>query len=89
MTSDALGCRVMRLERAMLVQPKQQDALVIVHAAYRDPGDLVGVYGLNDVPRLAHESAQDFINRLEKHVRAMRGRALPFVGLARYLDDND
>ncbi len=80
--------RIMRLERAMLVQPRQQDALCIVHAAYRDPGELVGVYGLN-VQRLAHESTDAFIARLDQHVRQTRGRALPFVGLARYADDDD
>lgn len=86
--SAAAESRLMRLERAMLVQPRHRDALCIVHAAYRDPGELVGVYGLN-VHRLAHESTDDFLERLDLHVRETRGRALPFVGLARYADDDD
>ena len=68
--------------------PEQRDALLVIHGAGRHPEELIGVYGIN-VPRLANEPAEAFLRRLEGHVRATRGRALPLVLLAQYADDMD
>ena len=86
--TTALPGRAQRLAHAMQLQPTRGDALVVVHAGYRDPGDLIGVYGVN-VPRLAHETVTGYLDRLEAHIRVTRCRALPFVGLAQYADDTD
>lgn len=82
----ALAKRVARLEQAVPNGPRP--VLVILHGEGFDEGSLTGVDGLDDLPRLDGEHVADYIARLEGHLRGMCGRALPFVGFARYGDDD-
>ena len=84
--SAALKQRLARLEGH--APPEHRQALLVLHGDGHDPCEIIGVYGIN-VPRMANESAADFMARLEAHIRATRGRALPFVGFAQYKDDGD
>jgi hypothetical protein len=61
-------------------------ALSIVHCGNRRPHEMIGVYGLN-VQRMAHETSDALVARLEAYVLATRPLALPFVGLAQYAED--
>ena len=79
--------RIKRLEGDTTPREHRQ-ALLVIHGTDNDPDSLIGVYGLN-VPRMVGESAGDFMARLEAHVRATRGNALPFVGIAAYDTDTD
>lgn len=81
----ALNRRIAALESAL--PDGTQPALVIVYADYIDREALSGVDGIC-LLRLADETVVDFLARLEAHVRAERGRALPFVGFANYGPDD-
>lgn len=86
MMTGRLG-RVLRLERCQQVPDPARAALVIVGGIQKDPESLIGVCGLNNVPRQAGEPLQSFLDRLERHVRQTRPRALPFVAFGVYSDD--
>jgi hypothetical protein len=85
--STAMHKRLSRLEGGSAPR-EHREALVVIHGAANDPGSMIGVNGIN-VPRMASESAADFLARLETHVRATRGNALPFIGFAQYPSDTD
>lgn len=85
--STAMHKRLARLEGSSTPREHRQ-ALVVLHGTDHDPDSLIGVYGIN-VPRMEGESAADFMARLETHVRATRGNALPFIGFAAYPTDAD
>jgi hypothetical protein len=81
----SLAKRVARLEK---VEPDvSRPSLVVVHGVGFDPDSLTGVDGV-DLPRLDDESADEFIVRLEAHVRATRGRMGALITFARYGDDD-
>jgi hypothetical protein len=83
----SLSRRVIKMERAITGAVKPL-ALVIVHSANKHHDDLVGVFGLNIPMRRSTETADDLVERLERHVLQTRGRAIPFVGMARYSTDS-
>ena len=82
----ALAKRVARLEQAVLSAPRS--VLVVIHGDSFDADSLTGIDGLEELRRLDGESTGDYIARLEEHLRGTQGRALPFVGIARYRDDD-
>ncbi|QCB46623.1 hypothetical protein [Hydrogenophaga sp. PAMC20947] len=82
----ALSNRLARLEQATPDGPRP--VLVLIFGVGFDRETLTGVDGLEDHPRINGEGVDDYIARLEVHLRATRGRALPFVGFAQCgLDD--
>lgn len=85
--STAMRNRLARLEGSSTPREHRQ-ALVVIHGTAHDTESMIGVMGIN-VPRLMGESVADFMDRLETHVRATRGNALPFIGFAQYSDDTD
>jgi len=81
----ALVKRVARLEQA---EPAgQRPALVLIHGQGFDPDSLIGVDGI-ELQREEDESASAYLARLEAHLRAVRGRALPLVTFAVYPGDD-
>lgn len=80
--------RVANLERNAEPLPEQQ-ALVLILRAKHDDSEVVGVHGLDDVPRNFGEGYSDYLDRLDLHLRATRGRALPVVAFCRYVDERD
>ena len=84
MSAAMLG-RLAKLERTAPTDGPRP-ALILVHCLGRDPADLIGVTGL-DVRRLPGELVQQFLGRLEAHIRATRGKHIPLVAFAIYRDD--
>ncbi len=85
--STAMQKRLARLEGSGTPR-EHREALVVIHGTAHDPDSMIGVMGIN-VPRIASESAADFLARLDFHVRTTRGNALPFIGFAQYPSDID
>jgi hypothetical protein len=81
-------CHRARLSRLQNRSGYTGPALVVVPGYGRDPAEIVGISGLN-MPRLAHEGAADYLSRLNAHVRATQGTALPFIGIAEYAGDDE
>ena len=82
----AIEKRLTRLEKAAPHGPSP--VLVLVHGVGFEWETLTGVDGLEDHPRAEGESVEDYIARLEEHLKATRGRALPYVGFAQHgVDD--
>ena len=84
----SLSRRIAKIERAT-DSASQIQALHVVHGVDKHPDDFVGVWGLNVPLRAPSETFDELMQRLESHVRQTRGRALPFVGVARYCTDSD
>ena len=84
--NSSLKRRICALEQS--TPPRDAPMLVIIGCVGRDNDELIGVTGLS-LPRLAHETAQEFIARLEAHIRKTRGRRVPYIGLALFADDVD
>lgn len=59
----------------------------MTHAGH-DIETLVGIDGLGDHPRMDGEDFSDYLDRIEAHLRATRGRALPLVTFARFPGDD-
>ena len=83
-----LESRIMRLERVLPMPNKQRNALILVTEVGRDPDSLIGLYG-QDLRRLPNETVEDFIDRMEAHLRATRGQSLPLIAFAQYLGDEN
>ena len=78
--------RVMKLERTLPMTDDQRAALIVVHGSDHNPDDICAVHGI-DLQRLPGELAQQFLGRVESHVRATRGKNIPLVTFAIYRDD--
>ena len=82
---STLSKRIAALERATPDGPRP--ALVVLYAYGMSPDDITRLDGV-DLPRLTGESVVDYLARMDSHVRAERGRALPLVTFAQYGPDD-
>lgn len=82
----ALARRLARLESA--TSDLQRPALVLLGAAGHDIETLVGIDGLEDHPRMDSEDFNDYLDRIEAHLRATRGRVGALLTFARFHGDD-
>lgn len=82
----ALARRLARLESAK--PAVQRPVLVLLGAAGHDIETLVGIDGLEDHPRMDGEDFDDYLDRIEAHLRATRNRVGPLVTFAYFSADD-